>query len=97
MFLFLGYLFYKAMADQRRLQREHLQEALQESLPPRVRREEDMTPFRHASMTPASFAPQRHVYMCCGRPMVVRCLMFSLLGTPPTILDHPPVHHQTFL
>ena len=64
--------------------------AFHESLPPPMRPDEDMKMFRHASMTPASFFPQRHVYMCCGRPMVVPCWMLSLLGTPPTILITPP-------
>ena len=55
---------------------------LQESLPPP--READMKTFRHAAMTPASFAPARHNYMCCGRPMVVRWLMYS--PRPPPFL-----------
>ena len=55
---------------------------LQESLPPP--READVKTFRHAAMTPASFAPARHIYMCCGRPMVVRCLRYS--PRPPPFL-----------
>ena len=42
----------------------------QESLPPPVA--EDTRRFRHVTMTPASFVPQRHLFMCAGRPMVVR-------------------------
>ena len=47
----------------------------QESLPPPVA--EDMRRFRHVTMTPASFIPQRHLFMCAGRPMVVPCFMYS--------------------
>ena len=54
----------------------------QESLPPP--RAEDMRRFRHASMTPASFASARRLYMCCSRPMAVRWLMSS--PTPPSFL-----------
>ena len=50
------------------------------SLPPRV--SEDMEKFRHMTLTPASFVPQRHLFMCAGRPMVVALFMYS-----PT---HPP-------
>lgn len=56
---------------------------LHESLPPPVDWHEDMKRFRHASMTPASFAPTRHLYMCCGRPMVVLWLMSSRGSTEP--------------
>ena len=54
-----------------------LQETLlsQESLPPPL--SEDMRTFRHVTMTPASFMPQRHLFMCAGRPMVVPCFMYS--------------------
>ena len=52
------------------------------SLPPSV--SEDMRNFRYASMTPASFQPTRHLYMCAGRPMVVACFMYS--PTPPSFL-----------
>ena len=47
----------------------------QESLPPPVA--EDVRRFRHVTMTPASFIPQRHLFMCAGRPMVVPCFMYS--------------------
>lgn len=47
----------------------------QESVPPPVA--EDMRRFRHVTMTPASFIPQRHLFMCAGRPMVVPCFMYS--------------------
>ena len=50
------------------------------SLPPPV--SEDMRNFRYASMTPASFQPTRHLFMCAGRPMVVACFMYS--PTPPS-------------
>ena len=52
------------------------------SLPPQV--SEDMAKFRYASMTPASFMPTRHLFMCAGRPMVVACFMYLL--TPPSFL-----------
>ena len=52
------------------------------SLPPPV--SEDMRKFRYASLTPASFAPTRHLFMCAGRPMVVACFMYS--PTPPSFL-----------
>ena len=54
----------------------------QESLPPPVA--EDVRRFRHVTMTPASFIPQRHLFMCAGRPMVVPCFMYS--PTPPSFL-----------
>ena len=65
------------------------------SLPPQVL--DDMAKFRHASMTPASFMPQRHLFMCIGRPMVVACFMY--LFTPPSFLtpslcDAPKEHHS---
>ena len=44
----------------------------------------DMKEFRHASLTPASFASARHLFMCCGRPMVVRWFMSP--PTPPPFL-----------
>ena len=47
----------------------------QESIAPTV--VEDMRHFRHMTMTPASFVPQRHLYMCAGRPIVVPCFMYS--------------------
>ena len=50
-----------------------------ESLPPPIsedRLSEDMRNFRYASMTPASFAPTKHLFMCCGRPMVVASFMY---------------------
>ena len=47
----------------------------QESEEPNVH--EDMRNFRFATMTPASFLPQRHLYMCAGRPIVVPCFMYS--------------------
>ena len=34
-------------------------------------RDEDMSRFRHANLIAAGFAPQRHLFMCCGRPIVV--------------------------
>ena len=34
-------------------------------------RDEDMNRFRHANLIAAGFAPQRHLFMCCGRPIVV--------------------------
>ena len=52
------------------------------SLPPQV--SEDMAKFRYATMTPASFMPTRHLFMCAGRPMVVACFMYS--PTPPSFL-----------
>ena len=52
------------------------------SLPPPV--SEDMRKFRYASLTPASFAPTRHLFMRAGRPMVVACFMYS--PTPPSFL-----------
>ena len=52
------------------------------SLPPQV--SDDMAKFRYASMTPASFMPTRHLFMCAGRPMVVACFMYS--PTPPSFL-----------
>ena len=55
----------------------------EQSLPPV--REEDMRTFRHASITPASFATSRHLFMCCGRPMVVQLVLAS--ATPPPILS----------
>ena len=51
-----------------------------ESLPPQT----DMRHFRMLTMTPASFVPQKHLFMCIGRPMVVPCLMY--LPTPPSFL-----------
>ena len=51
-----------------------------ESLPPQT----DMRNFRMLSMSPASFVPQRHLFMCIGRPMVVQC--FMCLPTPPSFL-----------
>ena len=45
------------------------------SLPPPV--SEDMRKFRYVSLTPASFSPTRHLFMCAGRPMVVPCFMYS--------------------
>ena len=47
----------------------------QKCLPPSVAA--DMRRFRHLTMTPASFVPQRHLFMCAGRPMVVPCFMYS--------------------
>ena len=38
---------------------------------------EDMRDFRYRTMTPASFVPQRHLFICAGRPMVVPCFMYS--------------------
>ena len=55
------------------------------SPPEDVSRPEDMNTFRHATMTPASFAPARHLYMCCGRPIVVHLLM-SLSPPPPFLI-----------
>ena len=55
----------------------------EQSLPPL--RSEDMRTFRHASITPASFATTRHLFMCCGRPMVVQLVLAS--ATPPPILS----------
>ena len=40
-------------------------------------REEDMKRFSHAGLMPAVFLPMRHVYMCCGRPMVVLEVMLT--------------------
>ena len=34
-------------------------------------RDEDLSRFRHANLIAAGFAPQRHLFMCCGRPIVV--------------------------
>ena len=51
-----------------------------ESLPPQT----DMRNFRMLSMTPASFVPQKHLFMCIGRPMVVASFMY--LPTPPSFL-----------
>ena len=34
-------------------------------------RDEDLSRFRHANLVAAGFAPQRHLFMCCGRPIVV--------------------------
>ena len=45
------------------------------SFPEGVSRPDDMKAFRHAALTPASFASARHLFMCCGRPIVVRLLM----------------------
>jgi hypothetical protein len=47
-----------------------------ESPPPPNNIAADMKRFRMATMTPASFVPQRHVCICVGRPIVVPC--FSL-------------------
>ena len=52
------------------------------SLPPPV--SEDMAKFRYVSLTPASFLPSRHLFMCAGRPIVVPCFIYS--PTPPTLL-----------
>ena len=49
-----------------------------------VSRPDDMKAFRHAGLTPASFAPARHLFMCCGRPIVVRLLM--TVSPPPAFL-----------
>ena len=38
---------------------------------------EDMRDFRYRTMTPASFVPQRHLFICAGRPIVVPCFMYS--------------------
>ena len=38
---------------------------------PNRTREEDLTALRAAAITPVSFAPQRHVTMALGRPIVV--------------------------
>ena len=49
-----------------------------ESLPPPVA--EDMRRFRFVTMTPACFVPQRHLFMCAGRPIVVPCFMYFVGG-----------------
>ena len=54
------------------------------SLPPPVSVSEDMEAFRYVSLTPASFLPTRHLFMCAGRPIVVPCFIYS--PTPPTFL-----------
>ena len=51
-----------------------------ESLPPQT----DMRNCRMLSMTPASFVPQKHLFMGIGRLMVVPCFMY--LPTPPSFL-----------
>ena len=50
-----------------------------------VPRPEDMMTCRHAGMTIASFTPAQHLYMCCGRPIVVHLLM-SLSPPPPFLI-----------
>ena len=55
------------------------------SRPHDVGRPEDMNTFRHASMTPASFAPARHLFMCCGRPIVVH-LLLTFRPPPPFLI-----------
>ena len=78
----------QSIAANEKRQREEPQETpgassssgMQTSLPSL---EEDMKRFRHASMTPASFAPARHLYMCCGRPIVVLWMMSSRGSTGP--------------
>ena len=50
-----------------------------------VGRTEDMAMFRHATMTPASFAPARHLFMCCGRPIVVH-LLLTFPPPPPFLI-----------
>ena len=54
------------------------------SRPLDVGRPEDMDMFRHATLTPASFAPARHLFMCCGRPIVVHLLL--TFPPPPQFL-----------
>ena len=54
------------------------------SRPHDVSRPEDMATFRHATITPASFAPARHLFMCCGRPIVVHLLL--TFPPPPQFL-----------
>ena len=55
------------------------------SPPEDVGRPEDMNTFRHATMTPASFAPARHLFMCCGRPIVVH-LLLTFRPSPPFLI-----------
>ena len=50
--------------------------------PPTKSQDADMAEFRHASMTPACFAPQRHLFLCVGRPIVVAWLMLNPFVTP---------------
>ena len=55
------------------------------SRPLDVGRPEDMDTFRHATLTPASFAPARHLFMCCGRPIVVH-LLLTFRPPPPFLI-----------
>ena len=55
------------------------------SPPHDVSRPEDMATFRHATITPASFAPARHLFMCCGRPIVVH-LLLTFRPPPPFLI-----------
>ena len=46
---------------------------------------EDVQTCRYAGMTPEFFTPRQHLYMCCGRPIVVHLLM-SLSPPPPFLI-----------
>ena len=55
------------------------------SAPEDVLRPEHMKTCRLAGISPASFTPAQHLYMCCGRPFVVHLLM-SLSPPPPFLI-----------